>query len=178
MILTPGAMVRGFSSQTLDIAGQAPDVVDFQVGKRRHDGIGAGMARIDEMGHVPVIRMLSAFLRQIHAGPFRTQKNGPVRNIIAGLGNALGSPVYRADRLGVTVNASVGDINGPAFAFPGGAFPEGLRWRGVPGDIRPVDHHKGNGNKNDQRAGDYRSGRHVLSHTLAPGLIKSVRIML
>ena len=170
VVLALHATVRVLTAQTLDIASQEFDPFHSQPFKRGHDGTGPGITRVDKMGDVPVIRMLAAFLGQIHAGPLGAQGYRLIGDIVAGLGDAVGTvaPVYGAYGLAVAVDASVFQVNFAAGFFLGRAHPKYFRRGDVARCVRRVDHCQGDGRQQGQDTDQYNSWGH--SHVDAPRL--------
>ena len=172
------AVVSRFESQALDITGQRHEALATQPLERRHNGAGSRIARIDEMRHVPVIRVFTAFLGKIDPGALGTQQDGFVGNIVSGLGNALRTvgPIESANRLAVAVNTSVLNIDLASGGFRPGAGTEDFRRRHIARRIRPVDHGCCDGGQQSQKTDEDNSWRHF--HIEAPRLKYRLRITL
>jgi hypothetical protein len=123
------AAVAGLHPQALYVAGQLLKPGFAQKFEGRHDGQRPGVARVDKMGDVPVVRAFSAGLGEIGAGALGAQQNGLIGHVVAGLGDAFGAqaPVDAADGLAVAVNAPIGDVDLTAGLFHRRARPEDLR---------------------------------------------------
>ena len=142
-VTLPLHAVIGFpESQALNIAGQRVDALRTQPLKRRHDRGRAREPWIDKMGDVPIVRVFAALLGQINPGALRSQRNGFVGKVVAGLRNAFRpvAPIEGTNGLTVAVDTAVLQINFTALSLYHGPFPEDVGRIRRAGGIRPVDH--------------------------------------
>ena len=176
--LTLHAAVRLLQPQALDIARQGLDALHTEPLEGRHDGARPRVAGIDEVGMVPVVRVLAALLGEVHPGALGAQLDRLVGHIVPGLGDPLRAdvPVEGPDRLAVAVHAAVLKIDFTSGRFLRRAAAEDLRGGGILLDIRPIDHDQHDGGQ--QRQCPEQDGGRGHSHKAAPRLKYNDRITL
>ncbi len=168
-----------FQSQTLNILGKCVNPLITQPSKGRHDRIGTRVARIHEMRNVPIVGMLTTFLRQVDAGARRPQLDGAIPDVIAGLRNAVGAmpPIKGPDRLAMAIHAAVLQVDFEPGLLHLRAIAIDLRRRIVCSRIGPHDHQQDDDGQDGEGSADHGYGGHFHSFA-APGLKNNVRTML